>query len=198
MRRTFALSPVLSLALLALPLLAHADDASKRAKVGEVLVLTKTDAVSQQMLASFPERVKAVASRQIMVQAANTPEQKKLAADYLDQMGKIAGTGADWKAVEPKLVDLYMATFSEPELDGMIAFYKSPAGQAMVTKTPELSNKTLQILQAPINALAPQFEAATKAYQTNMQNTSPAGGSGDAAPSKPPTTPATKSNTPKK
>ena len=187
-----SLSLTLSLALCSFSLAAHADDASKRAKAEQMLAVTKVDTVSQQMLANVPARVRALASRQVMVEAASTPEQKKLVSDYLDQMQGIASSGAKWDAVHPKIVDLYVANFTEPEMDGILAFYKTPAGQALVTKTPEVSGKTVELLQTSLNGLEPQFQAATKAFQTQMQNTSPVGGpaaaGGPAAPaSKAPT-----------
>lgn len=164
------------LSAVALPLFAHADEASKRAKVEQMLTLSKVDSVSQQMLTNVPERVKQAASRQMYVQAASTPEQKKVTADYLQQMGDIAQKGATWESVHPKLVDLYMQAFTEPELDSILAFYKTPAGQTLVAKTPELSGKTILLLQNTVNALEPDFKAATLAYETNMKNLSPQGG----------------------
>jgi len=206
MRRSFVLTVVPAL-LLTLSSIAHADDASKRTKVEQMLTVTKVDSLSQQMLASVPDRVKAAASRQMMVQSASTPEQKKLTDDYLSQMQTIARSGATWVTLKPKIIDIYMASFTEPELDSILAFYKTPAGQTLITKTPEVSGKTIETLQSAVSALQPQFEAATKAYQTSMQNASPTGGaaggsSSDAAPRKPPTlgpeTPAGKPATPKK
>ena len=187
-------SVVLTLCLFALPAMLRADDASKRAKVEEMLTLSKVDSISKQMLANVPERVKQAASRQLYVQNASTPEQKKITQDYLDQMGTIAAKGASWDAVHPKLVALYMQAFTEPDLDGILTFYKTPAGQALVTKTPEVSGQTIQILQSTISAMEPDFRAATTAFETNMKNASP----GAAAPSKAPTlgpeTPATNSS----
>ena len=198
MRRSLVLAS--TLLLFSLPLAVRADDATKRAKVEQMLVVTKVDGLSQQMLASVPDRVKTAASRQVMVQSASTPEQKKLTSDYLDQMGTIARSGATWATLKPKIVDLYMAAFTEADLDGILAFYKTPAGQDLITKTPEISGKTIETLQSAVSALQPQFEAATKAYQTRMHNTSPAGGgAGAAAPAKPPTLgPATPAPAPKK
>lgn len=165
---------------------ASANDASKRAKVEQMLALTKTDTLSQNMLASVPVRVKTLAARQPMVASASSPEQKKLANDYLDQMGKIGASAPGWAVLKPKVVDLYMAQFTEADLDGILAFFKTAPGQDYLAKSPELSQKTVELLQNSVNALAPQFEAATRAFQTNMQNTSPAGG-GEAAPGKAPT-----------
>ncbi len=185
MHRSFALACSLTLCLF--PLAAHADDASKRAKVEQMLTATKIDAVSQQMLSNVPAQIRSSASRQVMVQAATSPEQKKIAADYLDQIQTIAKDGAKWDTVHPRIVDLYMATFTEPELDGILAFYKTPAGQALVSKTPEVSQKTVEILQGTLSGMQPQFQAATAAFQTNMQRTSPDGGAAPAPASKAPT-----------
>ncbi len=166
------------------PQAARADDATKRTKVEEMLTLTKTDTISQNMLASVPVRVKTLAARQPAVAAATTPEQKKLADDYLNQMATIAQSGAKWTELKPKLIDLYVATFTEADLDGILTFFKTPAGQDYVAKSPELSGKTVDILQGAISALQPQFEAATKAFQTQMQNlpVTPAGTAPGAAP----------------
>ena len=188
MRRTFVLTAALLLSALphAVAQTAPANDAAKRAKVEEVLKVTKTDTLSENMLANVPMRVRSLASRQPMVTAATSPEQKKLVNDYLEQMSTIGASAPKWGTLKPKVVDLYLAAFTEADLDGIIAFFKSPAGQDYLAKSPELSQKTVELLQGSVNALAPQFEAATRAFQTNMQNTSPAGG-GDAAPAKPPT-----------
>ncbi|WP_419805516.1 DUF2059 domain-containing protein [Terriglobus sp.] len=183
-------SVVLALCLCALPLSLRADDASKRTKVEEMLTLSKVDSISKQMLANVPDRVKQAASRQMLVQTATSPEQKKITQDYLDQMGTIAQKGASWDTVHPKLVALYMQAFTEPELDGILAFYKTPPGQALIAKTPELSGKTIETLQSTVSAMEPDFKAATLAYQTNMKNATPAAAPG-AAPTLGPETPAT-------
>lgn len=183
MRRSLALAA--ALALSASTLVAHADDATKRAKVEQMMVLTKTDTISQNMLASVPVRVKALAARQPAVAGATTPEQKKLADDYLNQMGTIAQSGATWASLKPKVVEIYMTTFTEADLDGILAFFKTPAGQDYVSKSPELSGKTVDVLQTAISTLQPQFEAATKAFQTQMQNLPPT--SAGTAPAKAPT-----------
>ncbi len=183
MRRSLAL--VAALVLSATAVTAHADEVSKRAKVEEMLTVTKVDNNSQNLLANVPMRVRTLASRQPMVTAATSPEQKKMVGDYLEEMSKIAGSGPKWAELKPKVVDMYMAAYTEADLDSILGFFKSPAGQTYLTKSPDIAQKTLDMLQGSINALAPQFEAATRAFQTNMQNTSPAGK--PVAPAKAPT-----------
>src|SRR2546423_1025730 len=42
----------------------------------------------------------------------------------------------DWKKLEPMYVRIYQKSFTQPEVDGMIVFYKTPAGQAVIRKMP--------------------------------------------------------------
>ena len=50
----------------------------------------------------------------------------------------------------PKLLDAsadaYARTYSEEEMEGIIAFYKSPAGQAMLAKAPQLAQNIGQVM----------------------------------------------------
>jgi hypothetical protein len=53
----------------------------------------------------------------------------------------------DWKKLEPLYVRVYQKTFTQPEVDGMILFYKTPAGQAVVAKMPAVMQNTIEEIQ---------------------------------------------------
>jgi hypothetical protein len=53
----------------------------------------------------------------------------------------------DWKKLEPMYVRIYQKSFTQPEIDGMIAFYKTPAGQAVITKMPAVMQNTIDEMQ---------------------------------------------------
>lgn len=53
----------------------------------------------------------------------------------------------DWSKLEPMYVRVYQKTFSQQEVDGMIAFYKTPAGQAVVSKMPAAMQSTMNEMQ---------------------------------------------------
>lgn len=42
----------------------------------------------------------------------------------------------NWPKMKPQYVQLYRETFEQEEIDGLVAFYKSPAGQAFINKMP--------------------------------------------------------------
>jgi hypothetical protein len=53
----------------------------------------------------------------------------------------------DWKKLEPMYLRVYQKTFSQQEVDGMIAFYKTPAGQAVIAKMPIVMQNTMNEMQ---------------------------------------------------
>ena len=53
----------------------------------------------------------------------------------------------DWKKLEPVYVRIYQKSFSQEEVDGMIAFYKTPAGQAVIGKMPAVMQNTMDEMQ---------------------------------------------------
>ena len=53
----------------------------------------------------------------------------------------------DWKKLEPVYVRIYQKTFTQQEVDGMIAFYKTPAGQAVIGKMPGAMQSTIDEIQ---------------------------------------------------
>jgi hypothetical protein len=48
-----------------------------------------------------------------------------------------------WDKLEPMYQRIYQKSFSQDEVNGMIAFYKTPAGQSVVSKMPLVMQNTM-------------------------------------------------------
>lgn len=68
----------------------------------------------------------------------------------------------DWSKLEPIYVRVYQKSFSQPEVDGMIAFYKTPAGQAVIGKMPAVMQNTMDETQ---QMMAPVMQKIQKTQQ---------------------------------
>ncbi len=62
--------------------------------------------------------------------------------------------------VKPQYIRLYQETFDQDEVESLIHFYKSPAGQAFVKKMPILTQKTMAMTQSQLQSLLPKVRAA--------------------------------------
>lgn len=172
---------VLVVMLAVAPRCARADEASKQAKVHELLATMHTDHMLDPMMHSITRQ--ALEIPQSAPEAAQmTPAQKKLTQEFQDRAMKIAYDSVGWKAVEPDYVKLYESAYTEEELDGILAFYKSPAGQAMLAKTPQLSAGVMQIVHGRMGDYQPKMQALQKEYMKQMEAA--------AAPASPSTKPA--------
>lgn len=55
------------------------------------------------------------------------------------------------------------------EIDGLIAFYASPAGQAFINKMPVVLQKSMAISQSLMQSLMPKMSAAMKEAMTEAK-----------------------------
>lgn len=65
-----------------------------------------------------------------------------------------------WAKLKPHFVKLYAETFDQAEIDGLIAFYRSPAGQAFIDKMPVVVQKSMAMTQTLMQSLMPKMQAA--------------------------------------
>jgi hypothetical protein len=64
-----------------------------------------------------------------------------------------------WAKMEGMFVEIYAEVFTVEELEGIITFYASPAGQKFIAKQPELMAKTMEKMQTVMAELMPAIQA---------------------------------------
>jgi hypothetical protein len=67
-----------------------------------------------------------------------------------------------WKKLKPQYVRIYQESYSQEEIDGMLAFYKSPAGQATINKMPVVAQKTVAISLRMMQVLPTQVKVLSE------------------------------------
>jgi hypothetical protein len=139
------------------PVPAHADDASKMAKIEEMLQLTHADRIVGQMLAQMQPAMAA------QLKKMNLPEDSQAMAEEVQKklMEWMAGK-LSWEKLKPIYIKVYMDTFSEEEIAGVLEFYKTPAGQALLNKMPQLIQKTITLTQQMMGDMIPELNKMTE------------------------------------
>jgi hypothetical protein len=113
--------------------------------------------------------------------AGNTLDdgQRKIIASGQAKMRELLLGELTWEKMEPMYLNIYRQSFSQKEIDDMLAFYKSPSGQAVIAKLPVVTQQTLKSVQAEMNTLAPAMqqisrETANELRAYNAAKTKPA------------------------
>lgn len=152
---------------------ARADDASKRAKAEELFKVLRMDQTMEQLSSSILKQVQQITESMPGANQA-TPEQKKQIAAFQQRVVDLVNQRIGWKALEPDFITLYASTYTEEELDGILAFYKSPVGQSMLAKTPELMAKSTEISRQKMQVLQPELEQMVQDFLKQMAASTPA------------------------
>lgn len=91
-----------------------------------------------------------------------TPEQRqaiearrKAASDMVKEL-------LSWDSMESLYLKVYEDTFTQDEIDGMVAFYSSPAGRAVIAKMPLAAKNSLSEMQQRMQQMIPKLQQMAK------------------------------------
>jgi hypothetical protein len=138
-----------------------ADVAPSDASIRELLETTHARAMLEGVSKQVDASTRATMAAALKGQTLND-EQKKIMGDMQDKMTKIMRGTLDWDSFAPMIMKVYHESFSQAEVDGMLKFYKTPAGQAVINKMPTVMQNTMQEMQGRMQTLLPQITALEK------------------------------------
>jgi len=153
--RKFSLAICLAL-MVAQPVTA-ADQMASEASVKRLFASMDQHRILDTMLEQIEATMRASVSRALLGQPL-TAEQQKIVADMQSKLAELLKTEMSWKELEPMFVDVYRKTFTEQEVDGMVAFYQSSVGKAVITKMPTAMKSSMQAMQERVGVLTPKFQ----------------------------------------
>ncbi len=88
-----------------------------------------------------------------------SPARQRIEAKAMDDTMALVRAEYNWAVIEPDMIDAYQKTFTEEEVTAMINFYATPAGQATITKVPQLMQAVMAGAQTRMQALLPRIRA---------------------------------------
>jgi uncharacterized protein len=136
-----------------------AQELTKEAKIERILALTSSDFRIDQVF----NQIKAMTSS--LVIAGATPEQRAKAQEVQGKILDLVKDRMSSNKLLPQYVKIYTETFSDDEINGILTFYESPAGRAMLERTPVLMSKVMAAVQAQMGDLMPEIQRITKEAQ---------------------------------
>ena len=116
---------------------------------------------ARQMLDAMLPQIEA-SQRQMVAQMTggrelDAAQQQRLDAILASSATTVRKTLA-WENLEPVYRDIYRQTFTGEDVDAIVAFYESPAGQRMLDRMPELMQNTMAAMQRLVVPMLQQME----------------------------------------
>ncbi len=75
----------------------------------------------------------------------------------------------DFARIKPEYIKLYDETFTTEELTGIVAFYKSPPGQAYLAELPALTSKSVDLAGKIMADSMQQIQAVSAVWSESMK-----------------------------
>ena len=136
--------------------------------INQLLQLTKVDKQMDSVLAQMEGGMKASMQQATKGKQLSADEQAVLDRQQAKMTG-IMKEELSWDKMKDLYVQAYRETFSQEEIDGLIAFYQTPVGQSFVSKQPELMKRTMAIMQ---QRMAPMMQRIQKmSEETTLEST---------------------------
>ena len=108
-------------------------------------------------------------ARQTQNGAALNAKQQQIIEQYQTDMVSAIKDELAWSKIEPEIVSAYVKTFSQKEINDMIAFYSSPTGQSVANKLPLVSQEMTTDIQARILSVIQKMKQAQQDMITRLK-----------------------------
>lgn len=160
MPMTRFLKPLLAVLLALAALGARAEPASPES-VERLLAVMKVEAVMDQLYGGMDQMMRQ-GMRQALAGKTVTPEQQRALDALPAKFVAVMREEMSWAKLKPQYMQMYAETFEQAEVDGLLAFYTSPTGQAMLAKMPVVMRKSVAMSQGLMKDVLPKITAAVE------------------------------------
>jgi len=155
-----AIRTVLTLALVAAtlgspPLLAQ-EARPTETSVRHVLAAAHLDTILDSYSTQIETSLRAGMQHELAGQTLNA-EQRTIMNQMQDKMVALMREEMDWKRMEPQIMELYRNTFTQREVNGMLAWYTSPTGKSVVAKVPLVTQQMADYAQERVQDVVPRL-----------------------------------------
>ena len=138
------------------------------ASLNELLVVTNVQKMLTDMDAQTNHMMNGVLQQSMQGKQINEAEKKAL-NNMKNRMTALLKAEYTWEKVKPNFMKIYRDSFTQDEVNGMIAFYKTPAGKAVVNKMPVVMEKTMVYTQSIMQGVMPQLQKIQQDFMTEMK-----------------------------
>lgn len=90
---------------------------------------------------------------------------------FMGKMTQMMEQEIGYTQMEPMLIEVYSAEFSEAEFAEMTRFYQSPAGAKLAQAGPMLQARLGQLMMPKMQALMPRIEALALEFASRLEKT---------------------------
>jgi len=136
--------------------------------IKQLLTVTQAQRLIEGTRAQFDSLMNNAIQQELKGKTPNAQQQEAIDKMRKKTVEVMQGELA-WERIEPMYLRLYKESFTEEEVIGMLAFYKTPAGQAVINKMPVLMQKTMIEMQKMLSGMAPRIQKIQEEFVADIK-----------------------------
>jgi hypothetical protein len=159
------------LALIAVHPAVAADSKPTEESVKQLLDIMGTKNLLEDQMEQL-DSVMQASMKQALAGQQPTPDQQKILDNMRLKVVSILKEQMKWETIQPVLIDIYRRSFTQEEVNGIISFYKSEPGKAVLAKMPTVMQNQMKAIQDLMASMMPklrQLQQDTRAQLRALQ-----------------------------
>jgi len=139
------------------------------ASIKQLLELTQQSRKVIDSATAQMDRLMTSAIEQVTKGEKLSPDAQKMVDQDKSEIAKLIHDTLDYDKLLPMDVRIYQKSFTQAEVDGLIAFYKTPAGQALLSKMPVVVENTFAEMRTMITPITQRIQQMQQSLMAEMQ-----------------------------
>lgn len=138
------------------------------ASIRELLVVTDARKLVDGMMAQM-DMLMQNAAHEATKGEPISPNAQKMMDRGRGEMVSIMRDELSWDKLEPMYIQIYQKSLTQEEVTGMVAFYKTPLGQAVIKKMPVVVQNTMAEMQKKVGPIMQRVQQKQQELVAQIQ-----------------------------
>jgi uncharacterized protein len=165
------------------PAPAAADNRPSPESLRKLFAVMHTSSLLDNLMAQIDSNARTTLMQTLAGKPLNDA-QRHIIEDSQLQLQELTRSELNWGKLEPMIVDVYRENLTQGEVDGMVKFYQSESGRAVIAKMPQIVQSMMMKMRVNVQALTPKIAELQKHTLAQLIEAS------DTGPARPPGAPA--------
>ncbi|WP_295802505.1 DUF2059 domain-containing protein [uncultured Microbulbifer sp.] len=136
--------------------------------IRELMTITDMPRMLENSMAQVDSMMQTTMQQALAGEDISEADQKVL-QEMQDDMVALLKEEMSWAQLEPIFTQIYSESLSQSEVDGMLEFYKSDAGKAVIAKMPVIMQNSMQLMQQKMGSMMPKIKEIQQAAITKIK-----------------------------
>lgn len=137
--------------------------------IKQLLAVTEAHKFADDVIAQYKFFINNITQKALKGKSPNQ-KQKIVIANMNEKIMAIVHNEMAWNKLEPLYIRLYKETFTEEEVVGMLSFYETPAGKALLSKMPALLQNAMTECRNMMSASLPRIAKIEEEFVKTMED----------------------------